>query len=85
MVSLKEGEYSDPIVLNDISQIFKVVDKREAGKLPLEDVELQIKNSLAQRKADSIIQQYQTKLWDDSEINVKTDEIKAIQLGNQNN
>ena len=82
VASLKKGECSKPILLNKVYQIFKVVDHRAEGKLPLEDVQEQIKANLAQKEAELQIQAYQKQLWEKSKIDFNDQVIEELKIGN---
>jgi len=68
---LKIGELSQPVKTQYGYHIIKVVDKKEAGLAPFEDVKEKIKSNLLQQEQQKIWQEFVKGLKDKAEIEIK--------------
>ena len=68
--SLKPGEFSEPIKINDRWQIFKVIAVEREGAESFEDVETEIEHKLYQEKVDQLFQKWLKELREKSYIRI---------------
>ncbi len=78
LTGTKVGNYTEPIEVGGAWQIFYIEGKRDAGKLPLEDVRPQIKQQLQQQLADQTIQQYQDQMMKSANVQVNDQVLQSF-------
>jgi parvulin-like peptidyl-prolyl isomerase len=67
---LSKGQVSEVLPIGDTYQIFKMIEHRNAGKLPYNEVKDQLAQSIQQKLSEETIFQYQEKMKSGAKIEI---------------